>query len=587
MKTIKTSIGRRSFIKRSTLAGGGIMLSFNWLTSCDMTPKQVKALPKEWFELNGFLKIGDNGLVTIMSPNPEIGQNVKTSMPMLVAEELDVDWNDVIVEQAPLNTSVFSRQLAGGSQSIRQGWNSLRMAGATARAMLIQAAAQSWGVAASEITTSEGRLIHEGTGNKSGYGAMASLAAQQEVPEEVVLKDLNDFKIIGSSKKNVDGTKIVTGQPLYGLDYRSENMLIAMIVHPPAFGMRLKSLDGSEAETMPGIKKVFTIKTHLEDYSLGAFDNDAFNEIAVVVGNTTWEVMKAKEVLKTEWELAPAKKEELNFFGRTVTVETPAGLESSTDHQKVFEEMAKKKGKVVRKDGNPEKMFSQAAKIIERTYTCPFLAHNTMEPMNFYADVTPERANLVGPIQTPEIMEGSIAKRLGMDKEKIDIQMTRMGGGFGRRLYGHFMTEAAVISKEMGQPVKLIYSREDDMTQGTYRPAYHATYRAALDKENNLIAFHVKTGGIPESPLAANRFPAGALDHYMAEEWIEKSNITVGAFRAPRSNFIAGAEQAFLDEVAEAMGKDPIDFRLELLDRAEKNPVGKKRHGCQLHFLRR
>ncbi len=575
MKTIKTSIGRRSFIKMSTLAGGGIMLSFNWLTSCDMTPKQVKALPKEWFELNGFLKIGDNGLVTIMSPNPEIGQNVKTSMPMLVAEELDVDWNDVIVEQAPLNTSVFSRQLAGGSQSIRQGWNSLRMAGATARTMLIQAAAQSWGVAASEITTSEGRLIHEGTGNKSGYGAMASLAAQQEVPEEVVLKDLNDFKIIGSSKKNVDGTKIVTGQPLYGMDYRSENMLIAMIVHPPAFGMRLKSLDGSEAETMPGIKKVFTIKTHLEDYSLGAFDNDAFNEIAVVVGNTTWEVMKAKEVLKTKWELAPAKKEELNFFGRTVTVETPAGLESSTGHQKVFEEMAKKKGKVVRKDGNPEKMFSQAAKIIERTYTCPFLAHNTMEPMNFYADVTPERANLVGPIQTPEIMEGSIAKRLGMDKEKIDIQMTRMGGGFGRRLYGHFMTEAAVISKEMGQPVKLIYSREDDMTQGTYRPAYHATYRAALDKKNNLIAFHVKTGGIPESPLAGNRFPAGAIDHYMAEEWTEKSNITVGAFRAPRSNFIAGAEQAFLDEVAEAMGKDPIDFRLELLDRAEKNPVGK------------
>ncbi|MDA9003326.1 molybdopterin-dependent oxidoreductase, partial [Flavobacteriaceae bacterium] len=284
---------------------------------------------------------------------------------------------------------------------------------------------------------------------------------------------------------------------------------------------------------------------------------------------------KAKEALKTEWELAPAKKEELSFFGRTVTVETPAGLESSKDHRLVFDTMSKKKGKVVRKDGDPETMFSKAAKIIERSYTCPFLAHNTMEPMNFFADVTSERANLVGPIQTPEIMEGSVAKRLGMDKEKIDVQMTRMGGGFGRRLYGHFMTEAAVISKEMGQPVKLIYSREDDMTQGTYRPAYHALYKAALDENNNLIAFHVKTGGIPESPLAANRFPAGAIDHYMAEEWTETSNITVGAFRAPRSNFIAGAEQAFLDEVAEAMGKDPIDFRLELLDRAEKNPVGK------------
>lgn len=575
MKTIKTTIGRRSFIKRSTLAGGGIMLSFNWLTSCDMTPNQVKALPKEWFKINGFLKIGENGLVTIMSPNPEIGQNVKTSMPMLVAEELDVNWDDVIVEQAPLNTSVFTRQLAGGSQSIRQGWNSLRMAGATARAMLIQAAAKTWEVDASEIKTIEGQLIHEATGKKSGYGPMASLASEMEIPEEVPLKEIADFKIIGTSRNNVDGQKIVTGQPLYGLDYSTDNMLIAMVVHPPAFGMQLKSVDDSQAASMPGIRKVFRIKTHEEGYSLGAFDNDAFNEVAVVVGNSTWEVMKAKEALKTEWELAPAKKEELSFFGRTVTVETPAGLESSKDHRLVFDTMSKKKGKVVRKDGDPETMFSKAAKIIERSYTCPFLAHNTMEPMNFFADVTSERANLVGPIQTPEIMEGSVAKRLGMDKEKIDVQMTRMGGGFGRRLYGHFMTEAAVISKEMGQPVKLIYSREDDMTQGTYRPAYHALYKAALDENNNLIAFHVKTGGIPESPLAANRFPAGAIDHYMAEEWTETSNITVGAFRAPRSNFIAGAEQAFLDEVAEAMGKDPIDFRLELLDRAEKNPVGK------------
>lgn len=574
MKTFKTSIGRRSFIKRSTLAGGGIMLSFNWLASCDMSPSQVKALPKEWFKINGFLKIGENGLVTIMSPNPEIGQNVKTSMPMLVAEELDVDWNDVIVEQAPLNTSVFKRQLAGGSQSIRQGWNSLRMAGATARAMLVQAAAQTWGVDASEITTSNGQLIHQASGSKSGFGPMASLAAEMEVPEEVQLKDISDFKIIGSSRKNVDGTKIVTGQPLYGLDYSTDNMLIAMLVHPPAFGMQLKSIDESDAANMPGIKKVFTMKTHLEDYSLGAFDNDAFNEVAVVVGDSTWEVMKAKEVLKVEWEMAPAKKEELNMFGRTRIIETPAGLESSEDHRLVFEKMTNKKGKVVRKDGTPEKMFSKAAKIIERTYTCPFLAHNTMEPMNFYADVTSERANLVGPIQTPEFMEGSISMRLGMDKEKIDIQMTRMGGGFGRRLYGHFMTEAAVISKEMGQPVKLIYSREDDMTQGTYRPAYQAIYRAALDKDDNLIAFHVKTGGIPESPLAANRFPAGAIDHYLAEEWEEKTNITVGAFRAPRSNFIAGAEQSFLDEVAEAMGKDPIDFRLELLKKAEDNPVG-------------
>ena len=574
MKSIKTGIGRRSFIKRSTLASGGLMLSFNWLASCDMTPKKVKALPKEWFTLNGYLKIGDNGMVTIMSPNPEIGQNVKTSMPMIVAEELDVNWDDVIVEQAPLNTTLFKRQLAGGSQSIRQGWQSLRMAGATARDMLLSAAAQTLGVSKNELSTNAGIILHESSGKTLTYGDVASLASTLEVPSEVLLKEVSEFKIIGTSRKNVDGLKIVTGQPLYGIDYKADNMLIAMIVHPPAFGMRLKSIDDSQSSQMPGILKVFAMKTHLDDYDLGAFDNDAFNDVAVVVGNSTWEVMQAKKELKIEWEMAPGTKKEMDLFGRKMTVETPAGLESTEDHKAIFDKMSKIKGRVVRKDGDPETMFKNAAKIIERNYTCPFLAHNTMEPMNFFADVTEERAILVGPIQTPEIMEGSVSKRLGMPIEKIDIQMTRMGGGFGRRLYGHFLTEAAVISKEMNLPVKLVYSREDDMTQGTYRPAYHAYYRAALDENNNLIAFHVRAGGIPESPLAANRFPAGALDHYLAEDWTAPSNITVGAFRAPRSNFIAGAEQAFLDEVAEAAGKDPIDFRLELLERAAKNPVG-------------
>ena len=253
----------------------------------------------------------------------------------------------------------------------------------------------------------------------------------------------------------------------------------------------------------------------------------------------------------------------------------PAGLESSEEHNRLMISMDDKKARIVRQDGNPKAMFKKAAKIIERTYTCPYLAHNTLEPMNFFADVTDDRAVLVGPIQTPEAMEKSVSERLKMPLEKIDIQMTRIGGGFGRRLYGHFVTEAAVISQKMKCPIKLIYNREDDMTQGSYRPTYRATYRAALDKNNNLIAFHVKAGGIPESPLAANRFPAGAVDHYLAESWELKSNISVGAFRAPRSNFIAGAEQSFLDEVAEITKKDPIQFRLDLLQKAKENPVGK------------
>jgi len=203
------------------------------------------------------------------------------------------------------------------------------------------------------------------------------------------------------------------------------------------------------------------------------------------------------------------------------------------------------------------------------------LAHNTMEPMNFFAHVTDEKALVAGPIQAPGWSEPTLAKLLNMPAEKIEIQMTRMGGGFGRRAYGHYLYEAALISKKVKAPVKLMYTREDDMTYGIYRPMYTATYRAALDTNRNLIAFHVKGGGIPEHAIHANRFPAGAVDNYLAEGWEIPSNITIGAFRAPRSNFNAAAEQSFLDELAEAMGKDPIDLRLELLKKAKENPVGK------------
>ncbi|MCJ7468199.1 MAG: molybdopterin-dependent oxidoreductase, partial [Maribacter sp.] len=385
MTIVKTTFGRRSFLKSSALAGGGMMLGFSWLASCKPTPEQVSNLPKEWFKINGFLKIGENGMVTIQSPNPEIGQNVKTSMPMIVAEELDVDWDNVLVEQAPLNTAIFTRQLAGGSQSIRQGWEGLRMAGATARHMLKSAASAAWQVPVEEITTEAGVLHHKASGKSAGYGEMASAAALLPVPEEVALKEPKDFKIIGTSRKNVDGPKIVTGKPLYGLDVQREGMLIAMITHPPAFGMKLKSFDSAASRSMPGIKDVFTIETFNEGYERGGFDTSAFTDLVVVVGNSTWEVMNAKKALQIEWELAPEKTSEMNNRGKTVTVTTPAGLENTAEHNAKMAEMAKKPGRVVRKDGDVAAAFKKAAKIIERNYSCPFLAHNTMEPMNFFA----------------------------------------------------------------------------------------------------------------------------------------------------------------------------------------------------------
>ena len=578
MTKVKTGIGRRSFIKSVTIAGGGLMIGFNWMACKKATEEGGKEMamqmPDEWFELNGYLKIGDNGIVTIYSPNPEIGQNVKTSMPMIVAEELDVDWNNVIVEQAPLNTDIFTRQLAGGSQSIRQGWESLRTAGATARQMLLTAAAQQWEVPVSELSVENGIITHKGSDKSIDYGQIAKAAAQVEVPEEVELKDNDNFKIIGTSRKNVDAKKIVTGKPLYGLDTYKDGMLIAMIVQPPTFGMQFKSMDAEKVKEMPGITDVFTIDTYPEDMEKEWSDVAAFSKLAVIVGESTWQVMQAKKALKVEWSLNPELTKEIQILEKSAGMEDATGLESSAMHASLMAEIGSKKSEVVRKDGDPEKAFKNAARVIERTYTCPFLAHNCMEPMNFFADVSDGKAELLGPIQTPEYAEKSVNKRLGLDLEDIDIQMTRMGGGFGRRLYGNFLVEAAVISEKMGKPIKLVYTREDDMTNGVYRPAYHVKYRAALDANNKLMAFHVNAGGIPESPLFANRFPAGAVDNYLAESWTLNSNISTGAFRAPRSNFIAGAEQSFLDELAEEMGQDPIQFRLDLLKRAETDPVG-------------
>ena len=577
MSILKTSVGRRSFLKSTALTGGGMMLGVSWMASCQSkTEEELLTMPNEWFDINAYLKIGDNGVVTIFSPNPEFGQNVKTSMPMLVAEELDIDWKNVIVEQAPFKAESFGFQFSGGSRGIMSRWEGLRMAGASARHMLREAAAEAWQVPVEEVSTEAGVLHHKASSQSAGYGEVASAAANIPVPEEVKLKEIKDFKIIGTSHKNVDGANIVTGKPMFAMDTQKEGMLIAMIEHPPAFGMKLKSIDDSATRSMPGIKDVFTIKTYNDDYEKAGFDANAFPVLVAVVGNSTWEVLNGKKALKVEWEPFATYSETVNSWGGKQTVNVPGGLESTTAHTAKIEALSAKPGKVVRKDGDPDVAFKNAAKVLERTYSAPYLAHNCMEPINCFAHVQGDKVEVAGPVQGPSMIEETISARLGVPIENIEIEMTRMGGGFGRRAYSHYMVEATLISQKVNAPVKLIYTREDDMTYGIYRPTYQATYRAALDENNDLIAIHIKAGGIPESPLFANRFPAGAVDNYLAEEWEIESNITIGAFRAPRSNFIAGAEQSFLDEVAEVAGKDPIQFRLELLNRAKNNHVGEK-----------
>lgn len=558
MTQIKTSYNRRSFIKVTAAAGGGMLLGFSSLIGCqpDVVEEEILTMPGQWFDMNGFIKIGDNGVVTILSPNPEIGQNIKTSMPMIVAEELDVDWSKVVVEQAGLDTQKYTRQVAGGSQSIRQGWKSLRTAGATARRMILESASKKWEVPVEELSTDKGIVHHKATSKSDHYGAFATGASDIEVPDEIALKDPKDFKIIGNSKiRNVDGKAIVTGTAEFGMDYEEEGMCIAMVEHPPAFGMILSSFNQDEIKSMPGIIDAMQVDTSFlekSDWLSKAFKK---NSMIAIVGNTTWEVMKAKKALKAKWEYGSEG-------------------ENTTDHESKLTSLIEEVIEPKRLDGNPKEAFATAAKIIEKTYSAPFLPHNTMSPMNFFADVQADKARFVGPIQLPEIASKSLSEVLEIPLENISIMMTRMGGGFGRRLYGNWMYEAGLISRQVRKPVKLIYSREDDMTFGTYRPAYKVKYRAAIDQDNNLSAFEISGAGIHGGPVWENRFPAGAVANYRAQDQELASNISTGAWRAPKSNFIAGAEQSFLDEIAEAIGQDPLAFRLSLLEKAKSNPIG-------------
>ncbi|HRK53407.1 MAG TPA: molybdopterin-dependent oxidoreductase [Cyclobacteriaceae bacterium] len=536
MSIIKTTYNRRSFLKASIAGGGGLMLSFSWLAAC--SPSEApKAMPSEWFNLNAYLSIADNGEVTIMSPNPEVGQNVKTSMPMIVAEELDVKWEDVIVKQAPLNSESFTRQVAGGSQSIRQGWQSLRMAGATAREMLKNAAAKQWNVSAADCSTADGYVIHGS--DKLSYGEIATMAAGMKVPEEVKLKDPSTYKIIGTDRGNVDIEGIITGKPLFGVDTRKEGMQYAVVLRPPAFGLKLKSFDDTEARKVNGVSDVIQ-----------------FESKVAVLANSTWAAIKGQRALKAEWE-----KDTM--------------LESTSYHDKTMRAMLDKKAaEPKRSDGNARAQLASADKVFEKVYEAPFLPHNAMEPMNFYAHVTADKAEFIGPVQTPERTRSQIAELLGRPEKDITLDLTRMGGGFGRRLYGDFALEAAAISNLSKKPVMVVFTREDDMTAGTYRPAAKYKFKAAI-KDGNMVAYHLVGAGVNMgNATRENNFPASTLDHYLVESHNLESNITTGAWRAPITNFLAFAEQSFFDELASELGKDPIQFRLDLFARAKENPVG-------------
>jgi len=520
-------------------------LGFNW-SSAAALPSIVnpEALAVGAVNFNSFLTIGTDNIITIFSPNPEIGQGIKTAFPMIVAEELDADWMLVKTVQANLDTSKYERQVTGGSGAVPHSWERLRKAGATARYLLIEAAAKRWNVPASEITTEKGKALHKNSGKSLSYGELAEEASKISIPKEIKLKDEKSFTLIGQSIRNVDNKNIITGKPLFGLDFYREGMLFALIQRPKAFGLKIKSVDSEAAKKMPGIVDVVR-----------------FENSVAVVGKSTWQVKKARELLTIEYE-----KE--------------FDLESSADHNRIFKQLIENgEATVRRKNGNVDEAFKNAAKVITAEYQCPFLPHSPLEPMNFFAHVREDGVELVGPTQTPDRARNEAAKITGFPPEKVTVEITRQGGGFGRRLAADYAIEATHVSKLVKAPVKVIWTREDDMTGGTYRPAVRYRFEAALDKSGQMIGYKLRGVGMNSgNPTREDNFPSGAVDNLLIDSVEHKSPITTGPWRAPITNFLAYAEQSFLDEVAEAAGKDPIQFRLELFEKAKKSPVGEVKY---------
>lgn len=529
---------RRTFVKQSALAGGVFCLGFDWFDA--KAQVQVSALPEAGHRFNSYLQIDAAGKITLLSPNPEIGQGIKTAFPVVVAEEMDVDWKDVQVLQADLDTKLFERQLTGGSGALKHSWDLLRKAGASARQMFISAAAQQWKVSADQCRTSKG-VVYGPAGQQASYGSLAALAATQAVPSKVNYKNRKDYHLIGSFVKGVDNPGVVTGKPMYGIDYKKDGMVLAQIVRPPAFGSKLKSFDASEVLKMPGILEV-----------------KSFKDKVAIVGKSTWEIMEARKKLQCQYQH-----------------EKP--LESNDTHQKWFEDgKTASNVEVMRRDGDVAAAFQRAAKVVEATYECPFISHSPMEPMNFFADVQENRVHLAGPTQVPQSAQKAVSNLLGIPEANVSVELTKMGGGFGRRLNNDFVLEAAELSRLIKKPVKVIWTREDDMMAGIYRPAARYYFRAALDAQGEMIGFHLRGVGLNTgNATRQDNFPVGAIENVLVENINVKSDVTTGPWRAPITNFLAFAEQAFLDEVAEKAGKDPIQMRLNWLQRVKTNPVGK------------
>lgn len=573
--------GRRDFLRRSALAGGGLVLGF-YLNGSGNAAEQVAkpaAAPGAEFKPNAFIRIGRDGIVTLVSKQPEIGQGIKTSLPAVIAEELEVSWKDVRIVQGDLDPA-YGRQSAGGSTSTPTNYEDFRRLGATAKAMLVEAAARTWKVPPGECEAADSAVHHRPSKRRLGYGQLVDAAAALPVPDarSVRVKDPKDFKLLGKRIGGVDNHAVVTGQPLFGVDTRLPGMLYAVYEKSPVFGGKVRRANLEAIKALPGVKDAFVIE--------GTADLRGLLPGVAIVAESTWAAWSARKQLQVEWD-------EGRFADHSW-----AGFVAEAQR------LGKQPGTTtLRQDGDVNAALAGAARTVEAAYSYPFISHASIEPQNCTAWFRDGRLELWAPTQNPAAGQELVTATLGIPKEQILLHITRSGGGFGRRLSADYIVEAAAIARKVAAPVKLTWTREDDLRHDHFRAAGFHFLRGGTDAQGRLIAWHNhfvtfanpvsrdgKTTLQPGSggSLSGDEFPGRWVDNCLLEQSAIECGVPMGPWRAPGSNVFAWVFHSFIDELAHAAGRDPLAFRLEILgDKAIMPGTGERGTPYDVSRMRR
>ncbi len=559
---------RRSFLELTALAGGGFALKLyhSPLAAAQGPPPPPELTPQ------AFIHIAPDGVVTIMARASESGQGMRNMLPMLIAEELDVDWKQVRVQQADLNEKIYGEQFSGGSANTPEGWEPMRRVGAAGRQLLIAAAAQLWNVPAADCTTEPCRVLHQASLRSAGYGELAAKAATLSAPalDKVKLKDPKNYRIIGHSQTGVDTHAIVTGKPIFGIDVQLPGMLYAAIEKAPVFAGKVKSANIDQIKALPGVRHVFVIDGGITPAAFTPWEPGMEPGIAIVADNW-WLAQQARKQLKVDWDLGPAVTQSTDGF-----------------HKRAEELLAAPPASTLRKYGDIDAAFTSSAKVVEATYQYPFIAHGTMEPQGATAHWKDGKLEMWSTSTLPGNGRQLVAQTLGIQESDITTHMIRSGGSFGRRLQNDYLVEAAWIAKRVDAPVKLLWSREDDIAHDPYRPGGTMGLKGGVDAQGKLTAWrqhlvtfgdgkHATSGG----GIGQDSYPAGFPPAFALYTSMQPLSLRTGAMRAPGDNAYCWVAQSFLDELAHAAGRDPLDFQLELLSNTrapwssgEHDPVG-------------